>query len=103
MLKIFGLQDETADDCSKGDGEDIESDEELVKYFQTEIVKYFQTEIVKYFPELKYFLGGRGVQLWQSGLDQVPWLSLVAGYGRLLPRAGGNFSPGRGISQQRGR
>ena len=95
MLKIFGLQDETADDCSKGEGEDIESDEELVKYFQTEIVKYF--------PELKYFLGGRGVQLWQSGMDQVPWLSLVAGYGRLLPRAGGNFSPGRGISQQRGR
>ena len=40
MLKIFGLQDETADDCSKGVGEDIESDEELVKYFQTEIVKY---------------------------------------------------------------
>ena len=41
MLKIFGLQDETADDCSKGEGEDIESDEELVKYFQTKNCKIF--------------------------------------------------------------
>ena len=95
MLKIFGLQDETADDCSKGEGEDIESDEELVKYFQTKSVKYFHG--------LKYFLGGSGVQLRQPGLDQVPRLPLVARHGGLLPRAGGDFSPGRGVSQQRGR
>ena len=91
----MSYQDEAADECSKGEGEDIESDDELVKYFQTKIMKYFHG--------LKYFPGWSGVQLRQPGVDQVPRLPLVARHGRLLPRAGGDVPPGRGVSQQRGR
>ena len=88
----MSFQDEAADECSKGEGEDIESDDELVKYFQTISVKYFHG--------LKYFLGGSGVQLREPGVDQVPRLPLVARHGGLLPGAGGDLPSGRGVSQQ---
>ena len=49
----MSFQDEAADECSKGDGEDIESDDELVNYFQTKSAKYFH--LLKYYHGSKYF------------------------------------------------